>query len=440
MIGTRPQRNEVSEVSAPLSGSGGNGRDRLSPTVRSLVRPLGLYLASRLVVYAAIGVVIMLHLGLSTHHFNSYWFPPHSTSRPFFEALGMWDGSWYLHIASHGYDTQLHPVGAYLPSVAFLPLLPILVKTTAIVTGLTVLHAGILTVFVIGAMASVGVWLLVRHLTDESTADRATALWCFFPGAMTLSFIYAEGLLVILAVVCLYALLRRRWLVAGLAALLAGATAPEGLALVGACAWAAGAALLHRPRFAALEGLGPGAQATIERAPASTVQGQRPWLALAAPLLAPMGFLAYQAYLWRRTGNLTYWYWAERSFWDGRFNPYTSTIGRAIQAWHMPGIFDYLVPTICLAVLAVAAIMLWRWKPPAVVTIYAALTIAFVICSGTLGVRPRFLLAAFPFVVALARPARGPVFSALLGASAALLALLTLVIVAAVNTAWTFTP
>jgi hypothetical protein len=43
-------------------------------------------------------------------------------------------------------------------------------------------------------------------------------------------------------------------------------------------------------------------------------------------------------------------------------------------------------------------------------------------------------------VVALARPAKGPAFSALLGASATLLALLTLVIVAAVNTAWTFTP
>jgi hypothetical protein len=65
---------------------------------------------------------------------------------------------------------------------------------------------------------------------------------------------------------------------------------------------------------------------------------------------------------------------------------------------------------------------------------------AFVISSGTLGVRPRFLLVAFPFVVALARPVRGSAFSALLGASATILALLTLITTAAVNTAWTFTP
>ena len=180
--------------------------------------------------------------------------------------------------------------------------------------------------------------------------------------------------------VCLYALMRQRWLLAGVAALLAGATAPAGLALVGACAWGAGAALLRRPQTPPVARLGPGALATTElprTAVARVARPRRDWLALTAPLLAPLGFLAYMAYLWQRTGDITYWYWAERSFWDGRFNPYTSTIGRVIQAWHMPEIPDFLVPTICLFVLAAAAIMLWRWKPPAVVTIYAALVMAF---------------------------------------------------------------
>jgi hypothetical protein len=442
VIGTDPEQGGPSRTVVAPPGLADRVRRQLPATLRTLIRPLGLYLASRLVVYAAIGVVIMLQVGASTRHFNVGWFPSHPTSHPLFEALGMWDGGWYLHIVSHGYDTQLHPVGAYLPSVAFFPLLPLVVKATAFVTGLKALHAGILTVFVTGAVASVCVWLFVRHLTDGPTADRATALWCFFPGAMTLSFIYSEGLLVILAVVCLYALMRQRWLVAGLAALLASATAPEGLALLGACAWAAGAALLHRPRTPSPVGLGPGAQATSELPKTSGVRRHRgrPWLALAAPVLAPIGFLAYMAYLWRRTGDITYWYWAEKSFWNGRFNPWTSTFGRVEQAYHMPGIPDYVVPSICLFVLVVAAAMLWHWKPPAVVTIYAALVMAFVISSGTLGVRPRFFMAAFPFVVALARPAKGPAFSALLGASATLLALLTLVIVAAVNTAWTFTP
>jgi Mannosyltransferase (PIG-V) len=414
-------------------------RPRL-PLLRGIARPLGLYLASRLVVYAAIGVVIMLHLGLSTRHFNSGFFPDHSTSRPLFEALGMWDGGWYLHIVTHGYDTQLHPVGAYLPSVAFLPLLPILVKATAFVTGLKALHAGILTVFMIGALASVCVWLFVRHLTDGPTADRATALWCFFPGAMTLSFLYAEGLLVILAVVCLYALMQRRWLVAGLAALLASATAPEGLALVGCCAWAAGAALLHRERTPDLDGAHAG-ERVVSRGPSTSVTVDRhPWLAPVAPVLAPLGFLAYQAYLWRRTGDITYWYWAERSFWNGGFNPWGSTVGLVQREFQIPLKPDYLIPTLTLLVLVAATILLWRWKPPAIVTIYGALVMAFVISSGTLGVRPRFFIAAFPFVVVLARSVRGAAFSALLGVSAGLLALLTLIIAADINPALAFTP
>ena len=90
--------------------------------------------------------------------------------------------------------------------------------------------------------------------------------------------------------------------------------------------------------------------------------------------------------------------------------------------------------------LVAAAILLWRWKPPAVVTIYAALAMAFVIASATLGPRPRFFIAAFPFVVALARPVNGPAFDALLGTSAALLALLTVITIAAINPALAFTP
>ncbi|TMM14059.1 MAG: hypothetical protein E6G01_13535 [Actinobacteria bacterium] len=414
-----------------LADRGRRAVENIRPALRTVARPLGLYLASRIVVATAIGVVIALHIGLSTQHFHGSSFPLNPPKGSFFEALGMFDGAWYMHIAAHGYSTQLQPIDwSATPSVAFLPLLPVLLRITVFVTGLNILYAGVLTTFVIGAVASVCVWVFVRRITDARIADRATALWCFFPGAMTLSLVYTEGLLVVLAVICLFALMRGRWLVAGLAAAAASATAPEGLALTACCAWAAGAAVLHHPARDDREGPeGFGHRLRRGR-----------WFPLLAPVLAPTGWITYQAYLWHRTGDIKFWYRIENEFWQGGFHPWTATVDKARLAFDHPGMPDYLVPTIGLFVLVAAAILLWHWKPPAVVTIYAAVAMALVLSSGPLGARPRFFIAAFPFVVALARPARGPGFSALLGTAAGCLGLLTLIITAGVTAAQAFTP
>jgi hypothetical protein len=425
-------RPAFDELRTYLSERGRRVVDDAGPTLRAMARPLGLFLASRLVIATAIGIVIALRIGLATQHFHGSSFPLNPPKGSFFEALGMYDGAWYMHIAAHGYSTQLHPINwSATPSVAFLPLLPVLLRITVFVTGLNILYAGVLTTFVIGAVASVCLWVFVRRITDARTADRATALWCFFPGAMTLSFVYTEGLLVVLAVVCLFALMRGRWLLAGLAAAAASATAPEGLALAACCAWAAGAAIL-RPADVQVDG--PGGGTLVPR----LLRGR--WFPLVAPLLAPTGWLTYQAYLWHRTGDITFWYKIENEFWQGGFHPWTATIEKARLAFDNPGMPDYVVPTIGLIVLVAAAILLWRWKPPAVVTIYAAVAMGLVLSSGPLGARPRFFIAAFPFVVALARPARGTILSVLLGTAAGCLGLLTLIIAAGATAAHSFTP
>ena len=420
---------EVAGLSAALTRLSERAGQRAWPTAKALARPLGLFVVSRIAIALAIGLVIDLNLGLATQHFNGPW-PTNPPGGRLFEALGMWDGGWYMRIAHDGYTTSLHPLSAYTPTVAFLPVLPVLLRITIFITGLNTLYAGVLTSALIGAVASVCVWFFVRRLTDRATADRATALWCFFPGAMTLSLVYTEGLLVVFAVVCLYALMRGWWVIAGVAAAAASATSPEGLALFACCAWAAGAAILRRPDQAALG----------QQAISAPARPGRRWLALVAPLLAPLGWLTYQGYLWRRTGDLTIWYQVEKHFWEGGFDPYGATIGKLTNAWHHPGVFDYLVPSIGLVVLVVAAILLWRWKPPAVVTIYAATAMAFVIASGALGPRPRFFIAAFPFIVALARYIRGPAFHGLLGISALGLGLLTFILVAGVSPSLAFTP
>ena len=74
------------------------------------------------------------------------------------------------------------------------------------------------------------VGLLARRLFDDMVAERAMVLFAVFPGSFVLSFAYAEAMFIVLAAVCFWYLLDERWVLAGLAAALAGATRPNGLA------------------------------------------------------------------------------------------------------------------------------------------------------------------------------------------------------------------
>src|SRR5207244_1786643 len=140
---------------------------------------------------------------------------------------------------------------------------------------------------VAGLTACLLLWRLVHHLSGPASADRAVALFCFFPGAMILSLPYSEGLMLALAIGCLHALLRRRWVTAGVLAALATATRPNAMALVAACAWAAAVAVWRR----------------------------REWRALAAPALAPLGLVAFFAYLARHTGDAGAYWRTQRQAW-----------------------------------------------------------------------------------------------------------------------------
>lgn len=366
-------------------------------------RPLAIYLASRLVVLATIAAVSQLGIGRARHHFPGPW-PSIAAKIPFLRALSTWDASWYLHVTAHGYGSAHHDYAAVhhlhvTPDMAFLPLFPLTVRAGHIVTGMAPALVGAVVVLLLGAVAAVMVWALARRLTDLRVADRAVALWCFFPGAFVLSFIYAEGLTVACAAACLLALVDRRWALAGLAAGLATATQPSALALIPCCAWAAWLAVRRR----------------------------RQWAALVAPALAPLGVLAYQGYLWARTGEPTAWYHVQRVYWHGQLNPYATTVRMVQRTIVHPGTLNYLVPSLGLVLVVVGAVLLWRWRPPAVVWIYAAGVMALALSSAPVGARPRFFLVAFPLAIAMARVARGRSFAVLLGCSTILLVVITLV-------------
>ena len=75
-----------------------------------------------------------------------------------------------------------------------------------------------------------------RRLVGPASARRATILFIVFPGSVVFSMVYSEGLLLPLAAGCLFALERRRWLLAGVLAGFGTAVQPTALVLVPVCA------------------------------------------------------------------------------------------------------------------------------------------------------------------------------------------------------------
>ena len=101
--------------------------------------------------------------------------------------------------------------------------------------------------------------------------------------------VYAEGFLITLVALGLWALGERRWVLAGVAGALATATSPVALAF---------------ERQLSVGGRGP------------HPPGSGSWRALVAPALVPVGFVGYQLWLWRHTGNIGAWKLTERGGWS----------------------------------------------------------------------------------------------------------------------------
>ncbi|HZT67597.1 MAG TPA: transposase [Acidimicrobiales bacterium] len=339
-------------------------------------RPLAAYLASRL----AMLIVVELAAshpgrGLVALPKGFVNWPAVTSGSRFLNALGVWDAGWYVHIATHSYSPPPlvpSPLGG---DMAFFPLFPLLVRAVAFATGLSPLAAGALLAVVTGMTATLAVWSLAAHIAGDRVADRVAVLWCFFPAAFVLSLVYAEGLTVTCAAVCLLMLMRGRWVVAGLAAAAAGASQPAALVLVACCTWAA----------------------------AGAIRNQRRWPALSAPLLAPTGALAYFGYLWARTGDPLAWFDSQRLFWNHqRMGPYWTVIQPVVRLFQSPGLLDNTVLVAGLVFAIGAGLALWRWRPPAILSIWAAGVMALALMSAPVGTRPRFLFVAFPLIFALA--------------------------------------
>lgn len=304
-----------------------------------------------------------------------------ATDRDPVRALAHADSDWYLRIAEHGYTGPYHP-----KDLAFFPLYPGLVALLEPVSPFGFPGTG-LVVGWLGALAAA--WALFAigdHLYGRRAGILLAALWGCLPHAVIQSMAYTEGLFTALCGWALYALLTRRWLVAGGLTLFAGLTRPTATALIGVVGLAALIALVRR---------------------------RDGWRPLAALVVAPLGWLGYLLWVASETGRLDGWFHIQNTLWTMSYDGGGYTLETGYRYLSRPAELDLDNLTFyVVGVVLIAAVALFGWsvrqRQPWPLWLFSGVLLATTIgADGYFHAKARFLLPAFalllPPAAALAR-------------------------------------
>jgi Mannosyltransferase (PIG-V) len=365
--------------------------DRCMDALRPWRWTIGVYLLSRVLLIAvAIVAGKVAHYSLAAE-------------------VGRWDGTWYARLASTGYPTHV----AHTPTtLGFFPLYPLVIWLGVHLPGPpnSVILVGVVVSMLGGLVATILIQQLTTDWWGEKSGRRAALLFCFFPGSIVFSMVYAEGLLIPLAAGCLLALERRRWLLAGVLAGVATAVQPDALVLVVVCAVCAAVELRGR-------GWGdPEARRS-----------------LFAPAFSVAGIGAFAIFLWAWTGTPFATLQTQHYGWGEKIDPLALAhqgrfLAHELRHANLAHLHIYLGPIAALLgtiVLLVGLALLLR--KPRLVSLDA---MTMTLCIGFLAVvsenvppNPRILITAFPAVLVFAHVCRQSAYGWLIGASTALLIL-----------------
>ena len=289
-----------------------------------------------------------------------------------------WDGRWYLELVRLGYPERIPDNITYEQTearAAFFPMFPGAVRALdSILPGGDTAAALVLN-FVLGGIAVVLVGLLARRVFSASVAARAMVLFAVFPGSFVLSFAYSEALFIVFAASCLLLLLDEQWLLAGLAAALATATRPNGVAIVFACLVASIIA----------------------------IRNKREWSSLLAVALAPLGFIGFQLYVDETAGERGAWFRVQREAWSEGTSFGVTAVENTFGFLTSP--FDSTADALTflsLGALAVMTFAVWKKRLPLPWVAYSLVIIALMLVPETVTARPRFVFTAFPLFIAVA--------------------------------------
>ena len=288
--------------------------------------------------------------------------------------LLIWDGGWFLKVATTGYPHgYTYDMAGQLSGneLAFFPLYPMLIRL-ADALGVSPDTAAIGVTWVASAGLAVALHLLGTSLYGRRTGWALVAICCSAPVSVVFSMAYSEALFLALVAGMLVAAHRRVWWAAGLLGLAAALTRPTGAAAALALAVAA---LLEIRRI------------RRDAVPASIVPP------IAAAVLALAGMPAFLTWVGLRVGDPSAWFRIQAAGWGTSFDYGASTVKFLATTLSVgDGWVPVSVALILLAAL-VAAVVALAGKPWPPLAVYGV--VAMVLVYGQAGFyhsKPRLLV------------------------------------------------
>lgn len=321
--------------------------------------------------FAVVRLAGVAVVALWTHHRHSH---PRNV-------LGLeWDGLWYHRIADWGYGTFVpswEAPGLRYDDLAFFPLYPMTVRAVDHVLPVGSVTAALLVSWACAALAAWGVFAVIDHCHGRRTAAALVLLWALLPHSVVLSMAYTEPMMTALSAWALYATVTRRWLTAGVLAVLAGLSRPNAVAVTAAVV----AAVLADARRRRGTGRPPPARA---------------WVAAA---LAPLGWCGYVLWVGVQAGDPLLGYFRVQDRWGSNFDFGHFALHYVKHLMLFPdSLSAYMATTLCAGAVLLLALALMNRMPLPLLVYSAVLVVIALGGAHFFSCKPRFLLPAFPLL------------------------------------------
>ncbi len=315
-----------------------------------------------------------------------------------------WDGAWYIHIATRGYDTP--------QPTAFYPLYPLLIHVFMLALGP---GSGVLSALLVANLGGWGACVAVAAFAyneegDEETAWQTLRLSIAYPLAFFLAAPYTESLFLTFAMAALLSARRGAWRWTALWAFLAGLTRVTAVVLILPILWEYGR---QQAWWLRATWYVPDRAQQARKLLGELLQPLNLFNFVLAIAATPLAIVLYAVYVWRRFGHPLMVFNVQRAYWNHQPRALWTSIPLAIRLFLQTEPLSYvqshvLMDLAPLAVFTVLTIIGAR-KLPVAFTLYMVGLLYLCVSTPLLGgpdpfgSAGRYLLVSIPVFLLLAR-------------------------------------